>query len=132
MRAGYSPGWEDSFSTIRYGYFTKLFFEETSSWKRVLLQRRSDLVKEYMAGMKIKKAGDLKYLKIAGFELLYFVLFVIFFDEFLYGHGHRRALLGGSLDIEAKPCFFDRFCCGRTESCDYRGVLNKIREILKQ
>ena len=103
MRAGYSPGWEDSFSTIRYGYFTKLFFEETSSWKRVLLQRRSDLVREYMAGMKIKKAGDLQIFQIAGFELLYFVLFIIFFDEFLYGHGHGRALLGGALISRRSP-----------------------------
>lgn len=48
IRAGYSPGWEDFFSTIRKGYFTKLDSEVSNSSINVLLHKRSDLLSEYI------------------------------------------------------------------------------------
>ena len=46
--AGYSPGIDESLSTTRNGYFTKLISEVNSSSKRILLHRRSALLSEYI------------------------------------------------------------------------------------
>ena len=82
--------------------------------------------------LKYNKKGEINFPLFCCIALFWLLSFVVFFNELLQRHCHRRGFSSWCFNVESQTSFMNRFCGCRSEAGNLGFILRKPRKIMHQ